>query len=228
MKTRDFLKNEWLFLVMMIIPFIIIAIFWNQFPAQIPTHWNFSNEIDQYSPKEFGLFIAPGLNVILYFLFLLLPRIDPRRENYSLFQGTYRALRVGIMAFIFLLFFIMTYASLGNKLNIGMIVIYLTLLLFLVIGNFLGKLRPNWFIGIRTPWTMENPEVWTRTHRLAGKIWVTGSLIMLFMGFFIPFSIIPYVYFSYIGIITLIPVIYSFIIYKQIKKNNENILVNNQ
>ncbi|MFC2130866.1 SdpI family protein [Bacteroidota bacterium] len=213
METKDFVKKEWVLLVLMIIPFIMIALFWDDFPAKIPTHWNFSGEIDQYTSKEIGLFLVPGLNIIFYIMFYLLPRIDPRKGNYKLFRTSYNILRHSIIGFLFLMFILLFFSGLGHELNIGFIVINLTLILFLIIGNFMGKIKSNYFLGIRTPWTLENPDNWNKTHRLAGKIWVWLSLIMIILSFLIPMNILTIVYFIYIAIIVLVPFVYSYILH---------------
>ncbi len=221
-KSIEFVKSELINLVILIIPFILIAIFWNQLPEKIPMHWDFSGNVDSYYNKELGILIIPLFNILMYVLFLALPRIDPRGKNYKLFGKTYKILRYSLNAFMFLIFVLIMLFSLGYDLNIGSIVIYSTIILFLVFGNFLGKIKSNYFVGIRTPWTLENPEVWAATHRLGGKIWVWASLIMLIVAFFLNMQILTIVYFIYIGIIVIIPTAYSYVLHRKMKEEENN------
>ncbi|MGA2298491.1 MAG: SdpI family protein [FCB group bacterium] len=221
MEKNNFFKREWLSLLILIIPFIIIAIYWNNFPARVPTHWNISNQIDSYSPKEIGLFLIPGMNVLMYILFLAIPRLDPRRENFKLFGTTYKILRISISALMLLLFVVIVLISLGMKLNVGQIVIYGTILLFLIIGNFMGNIRRNYFAGVRTPWTLHSEEVWRLTHRISGKVWVATSVLMLIISLIIDFKILAYVYFVYIAVIMLVPILYSYFIFKKLEKEGK-------
>ena len=203
---------------MLIIPFVIIAVYWFDFPSQIPIHWSFSGEIDSYTNKEIGLFLIPGLNIIFYLMFLLLPRIDPRKENYQLFSTSYQVLRLSIIGFFLFLFLIIVLASLGYEMNVGLVVIYLTIIMFLVFGNYMGKLKSNYFVGIKTAWTLESPDIWNKTHRFAGKLWVSLSFVMIAIGLFIPMNILTIIYFVYIGIIALVPIVYSYVLH--VRKRN--------
>ncbi|MFP4544120.1 MAG: SdpI family protein [Candidatus Kapaibacterium sp.] len=207
-------KNDIPHLILILIPFIIIAIFWNDFPDRIAIHFNYQNEPDSFADKETGLFLIPAMNLVFFFLFKLIPRIDPKR-NFNLFGKSYHILRLAIHAFLLFMFIILAMYALGYDLNIGFIVVYAVTLIFLVAGNFLGKIRANYFLGIRTPWTLENEENWNKTHRVAGGVWVGGSIIMIVLLPFINLELLPWVFFSYFLLIVIIPVIYSYIIYNR-------------
>lgn len=224
MKTNDFIKREWLILLFILAPFAIIPLIWNSLPEQIPMHWNFAGEIDSWSPKYPGIFYIPLLNVVMYVLFLVIPKIDPRKQNYSLFEGAYKKLRLVFSGFILYMFVIITLVSTGYDLNVKMFIVNGILVLFLIFGNFMGNLRSNYFVGFRVPWTLEFPEVWTKTHRFAGKTWVIGSIIMFLLGFVLPDAVHTVTFFVFIGVISIIPLIYSYILYLRIKKENSAIL----
>jgi uncharacterized membrane protein len=223
MKIKEFVQKEWLYLILLLIPFIFIALYWNDFTDKIPVHWNFSGEIDKFTQKEIGVFLIPGLNVIFYIMFLLLPKIDPRKDNYTLFRTSYNVLRLSIIGFLFFINIIVFLSSLGYKLNVGYIVIFLTLVLFLIFGNFMGKLKSNYFVGIKTPWSLENQDIWNKTHRFSGKLWVSLSLIMIVITFILPLNILTVFYFIYIAVIVLVPIFYSYILYLSFKKQNNKI-----
>jgi uncharacterized membrane protein len=211
MKT---IKNDWLIWLMLLAPFIFLVLYWEKFPDQIATHFDLEGNPNDYSGKTFGLLFEPLMNIGLYFLFIVLPKIDPKRANYALFSDKYRIIRIAMHAFIAGMCFLNAFYSLGYHFNMGMIVMYSVMLLMLVLGNYMGNIRPNYFVGIRVPWTLASEEVWTKTHRLAGKLWVFSTLLMFALIPFLPFT--EYFFVAYITIITLIPIIYSYIVFKKI------------
>jgi uncharacterized membrane protein len=211
MKT---LKQDWLIWIMLLIPFPFIAFFWEKFPGQIATRFDFDGNPAAYSGKVFGLFSMPLMNVALYFIFILLPFIDPRRKNYALFSDKYRILRVVLHAFLAFSFFISAVYALGAGFNMSRLIMYGVCVIMLILGNYMGNIRSNFFIGIRTPWTLSNEEVWTRTHRLAGKLWVAATLVMMMLLPILPYAETCFV--IYISLITVVPVVYSFIIFRKL------------
>ena len=140
---------------------------------------------------------------------LLLPLIDPRRRNYALFPGVLRLLRFLAPAFMVVLHVLAVRASLGYAVDMSLAFRVLMPAFFIVLGNQMGRIRFNYFVGIRVPWTLDNEEVWNRTHRLAGKLWVTGGVISL--GFLLlpplPGTIAMA---AVMGLATLVSVVYSF------------------
>ena len=107
-------KNEWIFWIILIIPFIYIPFIWHKLPESIPTHWNIHGEPDNYSSKIYGTFHHPILNIIVYFVMLVIPKIDPRKRNYSVFSNSYRNIRIAISLFFLLLFFISVLGAMGS------------------------------------------------------------------------------------------------------------------
>ena len=213
MKT---LKNDWLTWIILLLPLVFIAMYWDKFPDQIPTHFNIKGEPDDYSGKAFGLFLMPAINVMMYFLFLAMPIIDPSRKNYGLFQDKFKAIRMILHVFFTLIFFIVSTYALGYKFNMTMLIFYSVLTLFLLLGNYMGNVRHNYFIGVRTPWTLANEEVWTKTHRLTAKLWVFSTLIMMCILPFVPEPEVAFI--TYVIMISVIPIIYSYIIFRKIEK----------
>lgn len=215
MKT---LKKDWLIWIFLLIPFVFIAIYWNQFPDKFPTHFNFNGEPDDYSSKLQGVFLMPVINILMYFVFILLPIIDPSRKNYGLFQDKFKTIRIVLHLFFAFAFFLNSFYALGYHFNLSFLIIYGTLLMFLIIGNYLGNVRHNYFIGIRTPWTLANEEVWTKTHRFAAKVWVIASLITMIIMPFIPTQAAEFVFLGYVAVIAIIPIVYSYLEFMKIKK----------
>ncbi|NLT94952.1 MAG: SdpI family protein [Clostridia bacterium] len=214
-----FLKKEWFLLLILIIQLIAAIIIYPYMPDQVPTHWNMRGEIDDYSSKEFGTFFLPLMNIGLYVLFLALPHLDPKKANYDKFHGSYRLIRFATHIFFTFMFFITAAVSLGYSVDVGLWISVGVALLFIVMGNIMGRVRHNYFVGFRYPWTLANEEVWRKTHRFGSKAMVIGGVlalvgvvltqdtarfIVLMVGLFIP---------------TIITTVYSYLVFKNIEKS---------
>ncbi|WP_141603955.1 SdpI family protein [Terrilactibacillus laevilacticus] len=172
------MKKHWFSLLLLIFTIIVTCISYPYLPQQIAVHWNYRGIPDSFSHKSFGAFVIPVIMLVLYLVSLKLPKIDPKKKNYERFQGTYFRIINGILLFLFLIQLMQIISGLG-KANPKYIIPELIGLLFIYIGNLSPKFKPNYFIGIRTPWTLANDVVWKKTHRLGGKIFVILGLLLL-------------------------------------------------
>ncbi len=183
-------KLFWLEVTLLAVPFLTLAICWDRIPDRVPLHWNAAGEIDGWASKGPGLLLAPILAVGTVALLHLLPWLDPKLRRSGGEEGRMRialpAMRLATVGLTDLIFFLQLAVSLGQKLDVGRIVVMATLVVLAVVGNFLGTLRPNYFAGIRTPWTLEYPETWRATHRLGGRLMCFGALILLIVQFAVP------------------------------------------
>jgi len=215
MKT---LKNDWFIGVIIFLPLALIAGFWNRFPEQIPIHFNHNGEPNGYGHKSWALLLFPAINIAIYFVFKALPYIDPAKQNYALFFSKFRIIQVALHTLLTFIFIIIALYSLGVVMNIEKIVIYAVLTLFLILGNYMGNIRQNYFFGIRTPWTLSDQMVWTKTHRLSARLWVFSSLLMMILVAFLPH---PHtVFIVYVLIIALVPTVYSYILFRKKEQLN--------
>ena len=182
-------KLNWLEAALLVAPLIALAILWNDLPERVPIHWNLRGQIDGWAPKSFGLLIMPLMSLGTIALLHILPWFDPKlRRNAGApgrMQHVLGILRLALAAFFAALFCMQIAAALGHPVAAGRIVPTATLLLLAVIGNYLSNLRPNYFAGIRTPWTLESPATWRATHRLGGRLTFYGSLLLLILQFFV-------------------------------------------
>jgi len=185
-------------------------------PDKVPGHWNIHGEVDAYYSRTFGAFFEPLMVIGLYFLMLLLPLIDPKRDNYQRFTSAYTFLRWSLVIIFSIIYATTILVALGYPINIPLIVKAMVSVLFIIIGNFMGQFRHNYFVGIKTPWTLANEEVWQRTHRMGGKIWVIGGLVCLSMSV-VNSSWGAIVFFASLMFMTIIPIVYSYIIYAKLK-----------
>lgn len=181
--------------------------------AQVPIHWNINGEIDRYGSKwaQLGLSFLP---LAIYFLFLLLPKIDPRKESYEKHGKAFEMFRGLLVSYLSVMTLLTMLVGLGYYIDIVLFIKPAIGLLFIAMGNYMGQLRPNFFIGVRTPWTLSSEETWRRTHKVAGVVFVIMGLAfmvsMLFkgaIGAWIPLGTVI------IGIIYTI--VYSYVDYKK-------------
>jgi uncharacterized membrane protein len=147
-------------------------------PERMPTHWNAAGQVDGWSGRAFA-FLMPTVALGLWLLFLALPRLDPRRANYARFGGTFQLLITAIILFEVALHVLLLGAALGWPIAVDTVITVGVGLLLLLLGNVLPRVRPNWFIGIRTPWTLSNDRAWEKTHRVGGYIFFAAGLVVM-------------------------------------------------
>ncbi|MEM8758613.1 MAG: SdpI family protein [Planctomycetota bacterium] len=183
-------------------------------PEQVPTHWNAAGEIDGYSGRLTAAIMGPALAAGILLLMWLIPVISPRGFRTDSFQNVVNVIQVMLVAFMVGMGGIILAAGFGHELSVETIVPIATGLLFIVLGNYMGKIRKNFFIGIRTPWTLASDEVWALTHRFGGYLFViAGALLMVtpLIGLGIE-VVVGASLFAGLG-----PVVYSFIAYRRIE-----------
>jgi uncharacterized membrane protein len=163
---------------------VLIGVFaYPYLPDQMPMHWNIHGEVDGYWDKQYAAFFPPLLMIVLMALFIFMPRIDPKKENYKKFSGSY-TIFITIMNVFFLLLQSMTISyGLGVNIDISLVVNLGIGLLFIVLGNYLPRIKHNYFIGVRTPWTLANEKTWRKTHQLSGKLFVMAGILLVAISF---------------------------------------------
>lgn len=171
-------KTEWLSISLIILSFALGLYFYQNFPAQVPTHWNIQGQADGYSSALFGAFLLPVMMIAMYLMFLVLPYFDPKKEQYASFAATYHHFKELMLVFLCILFVLTGLSGLGYRIDIGFWVPLLIGGLFVLIGAMMEKVKMNWFMGIRTPWTMSSEEIWNKTHKLSSKILMLSGLLI--------------------------------------------------
>ncbi|HEY8392393.1 MAG TPA: DUF1648 domain-containing protein [Capillibacterium sp.] len=174
------LRAEWYIPLILLLVFLLGWVIYPALPEKIATHWNLNGEVDGYGSRFTGVFFLPLMTFGMYLLFLFLPLIDPRRKNYPEFIKTYRLVKLGFVVFMTGLHLLTLAFNLGYPINIGRCVNFFLGLLFTLLGWGLPRIRHNYFLGIRTPWTLASPSVWTRTHRLGGKLYFWSGQAIIF------------------------------------------------
>lgn len=180
--TRWSLRGELPLLLVIAAMFAAAAWSWPRLPERMPTHWNLEGEVDGWGGRFEGLLLLPLVTVGTYLLFLVLPRLDPGRSNYAGFWTVFRVIRLAIVLVLAAIYGAMLASAQGVTVRMSLVMTLLVGALFVVLGFTMGKIRPNWFVGVRTPWTLSSKRSWTRSHRLAGWLFLVsgcGSLLLL-------------------------------------------------
>lgn len=210
-----FTKKEILPIILIIAIFTIGFLLYPKLPERIPSHWNAQGKIDSWSGKNFTIFFFPCLILGLYLLMIFLPLIDPLRENYRKFSQPYFYFRLLLVVFLGAIYLYTLLAGLGWQFNIIYFVLPLFSILFILLGLFLPKIKKNYFVGIRTPWTIHSEEVWDKTHQFSGKIFIAAGLIGL-IGFLIP-SYAFLIFIISVMAAALISIIYSYFVFRKLE-----------
>ena len=215
------IKKEAVIWLILLLPFIYSIIIWNKIPDKVPTHFDIKGQPDDYSGKTFALLLMPVMNIIIYFILFIVPRIDPRKKNYAAFGSSYQNIRMLIhLFFVGMFIFITQTTSGGQPLKLNAFLSGL-LLFFALLGNYMRTVRSNFFVGIRTPWTLSNDIVWRKTHELGGKIWFYSGIVLAIIIFFLPQTAAVIVMFCGIFLMVIIPVVYSYVEYRKITSDSE-------
>jgi uncharacterized membrane protein len=213
-------KNIYIIFALVLVSFALSAYFYPALPDQIPSHWNYLGEVDGYMGKFWGLFLMPLIILAASVLFLYLPLIDPLKNNYSKFRKHYDGF---IMVFVIFMLMVQAFTilwSLGYKVSPNYVFPIGLGLLFYYIGVVIENAKMNWFIGIRTPWTLSSEEIWDKTNKLGGKLFKISGAI----------SVISILFGKYAFIVVMIPIIgssiytilYSYLEYKKLKNKKPN------
>jgi uncharacterized membrane protein len=190
------------------------AAFYPQLPAKIPTHWNLHGKIDGYGPKG-TIFIMPAAMTGMLGLFALLPALSPKSFEVDASRTTYLFVMVAVIALFGYMHGVILYATVHGGVPLVRAFFGGMFLFFALVGNVLGRVRRNFYIGVRVPWTLASERVWNDTHRLAAWLMVAGGLtgfVMLMAGLPLGAAI------AVLGVVLVVPVVYSFIHYKQLER----------
>lgn len=198
--------------VIIVIPMLIGLTLWNMLPDQLPIQWNIEGEVDGYSSKAMAVFALPLFLLAMHWFCTLVTCSDPKHQDIS---NKTMTLVLWICPLLSLLLGSVVYAAaLGFGISVEIIIPLFLGALFIVIGNYMPKCKQNYTIGIKLPWTLNDPENWNKTHRLAGVLWVIGGVVIMgsaFLGtLWIPMASS--------AVMVIVPTIYSYCYYRKTQK----------
>ena len=207
-KNMKIRKSQIVILGIVFLSFLLSVYFYRQMPEKMATHWDAQGEVDGYMPKIWTLLIMPLTITFFAIMFFIIVRIDPLKKNIEKFQSYYDGFIIVLLAFLLVIHYQIISWSLGIKIGPERIIPIGLGFLFFYIGVLCQHSKRNWFIGIKTPWTLSSDTVWDKTHKLGGKLFkITGVIVLAgllcpcYMFFFI---LVPVI------LVTIITVSYSY------------------
>lgn len=187
---------------------------WNSLPASMASHWGANDVVNGYTSKTWAVFLVPLISLGMLLLFLIIPSIDPLKANIQKFRGTFNTMIVLIIAFMVYVHLLTLFWNLGYRsFKMSTAMLPALGLLYIFIGLLISKAKRNFFIGIRTPWTLSSDSVWDQTQRLGGILFIAAGLIS-FLGIFFPENPLWFILYPVIAA-SLIAVLYSYFIYQK-------------
>ncbi len=177
-------RREWPSLIVLAAMFVAALCAWPFIDPPIPVHWPLNGEPDRFGGRFEGLLVLPLLAGAMYVLLRWLPRVDPARQNYASFAAAYDVLRFAVLLFLGAFHGLILAIAFGADIAINLFLPIAIGALMMVLGNMMGKIRPNYFVGIRTPWTLASERSWTATHRLGGRLMLLIGTLAVLAGLF--------------------------------------------
>jgi uncharacterized membrane protein len=204
-------------IVLALLPLGYLLYIYDQLPATVPVHFGADGKPNAFGPRS-ELFevegLLSGVSILVYLLMKYLPAIDPKKQvKYG--QKRFQQLGLGITVFMAAMSICITTAAINKTFKTDKLIPSLIGLLFVFLGNIIYNIKPNYFAGVRTPWTLEDENNWRATHHLAGKVWVAGGIIVTVVRLLLPPETGAHIFIPCVIAMALIPVAYSYIYFKK-------------
>jgi uncharacterized membrane protein len=208
------MRSRWFGLIVALVAVVASIWAYPQLPAVVTTHWSLNGTPDGYSGRFWAVAAIPLVILAMTGIFNVLPKVDPRRENYAKFISSYWLIANAVVVFLLVAHGLVIAYGLGYTVKIDRLMPLGVGLLFVFLGNYLTRVEPNWFVGIRTPWTLSSDTVWRKTHRTGGWLMVIGGLALA-AG-----SLLPRPAFMVLFVVTavtvgVIPLVQSYVLWKR-------------
>ncbi len=217
MKESSVSRFDLLSLFLIGITLAIMVVAYPKLPDQVPIHWNTAGEIDGYASRFWGTFMMPAVALGTFVLFKILPSISPRGFKLESSRHTLDIMQTVLVSLFCVIGLATVYIALGYQLDMVKVILTGTGLMLIVVGNVMSKVRKNFFVGIRTPWTLADDEVWALTHRFAGRSFFAGGLLICLVALVKPD---PIAILAGAGLAVLLPVVYSFVVYRKLNPDD--------
>lgn len=192
------------------LPFLYLLFIWNELPEKVPLHWNLKGEIDRFGSKAELILIPILLPLLIYVIFLIIPKIDPKNKLNQMGNKLDNLKLISTVIMSVMALYILYASKMQSFGNLTVLFLANGLLVF-VLGNYFKTIKPNYFIGIRTPWTLESEEVWKSTHILGGKLWFAAGILFIISSLVFDIKTNVYICISILSIIIFIPIIFSYV-----------------
>jgi hypothetical protein len=218
---KKFTWMDGLVLVAWLLPLLYLVSVYPSLGPTLPLHFNMQGKPDSYGSKaEFVgvILFLNGISLGIMLLFRFLPRIDPKKTaKYS--GGVFSRIGHAVVLLLAVIAWAIIYTATHGRFIFQEKFMYVLLgLFFAYLGNLMNNVKPNYFFGIRTPWALENPEVWRKTHQLAGRLWLPGGLLLAVLAFIVPVAMMHFVFVAVVIVLAIVPVTFSYLYYRKISQ----------
>lgn len=208
-------KKKWVPYLVLVLMLALGAFFLTKMPEQVPIHWNIKGEADGYGSRLFFVLLLPVLTLIILLFFEAIPKMGVYKRNLESFKSQFDGFKIAIALFMLYLYLILGLNGLGAAVNVVSYIVLGFGFLFIYAGHILKFVKRNYFIGIRTPWTLADERVWNKTHKIGSKSFIVNGLVILSGLLFPAYA----VYIMLISVLTnvLFLFAYSYVIYRKLR-----------
>ena len=197
--------------------FITGAALYGQMPSAMASHWNAAGQADGTISRFWGVFLIPVISLGVLLLLLAVPLIDPLRSNIQKFKNFYYGFCTIFMVYMLYIYVLTMLWNLNTRFDMTKALMPAVGVLFIVVGVMIRKAKRNYMVGIRTPWTLASDEVWDRTHKLGGRLFIGAGIVTAILGIILSNSVI-WAMIGLISAVALFTVVYSYVIYHKLEK----------
>lgn len=184
-------------------------------PERMASHWNAQDQVDGYMGRFWGVFLMPLVTLLLWALFIIIPKIDPLKKNIETFRSYFDGFIIMIAVFFIYIYALTILWNLGHRFRMGQLMAPALAVLFYYCGVLIQHAKRNWFIGIRTPWTLSSDKVWESTHQLGAKLFKVSAIIILLAAVFPDYAV--WLILAPVLFATIVTVVYSYLEYRKLK-----------
>lgn len=210
--------RKWYPTILVAVALAISLAAYGRLPDPMPVHWDIHGQVDGYGSRIVGAFLNPLIMLAIALLIPVLPKIDPRGKSYDKFMPTYFTMMNATITLLFVIHIVALGSAMGLNIPILRLIPAAFGSLFIVLGNLLPRVRPNWMVGIRTPWTLSSDRVWERTHRVGGYLMMGAGVILVVATPFVPAAAAIALIMGGVIVAALGSVIYSYVAWRQEKR----------
>jgi uncharacterized membrane protein len=213
--------GKWILFASICLPVLYTLSIYASLPDSIPIHFNIKGEADRWGGKDsiwLTTLIFPFISVIVYLLLTNISKIDPKKTAGQSPDVMQKIANV-IVIFLCVINLAIIHASQAGSFNLSKFMLPMMGLLFMILGNYMNSIKPNYFVGFRLPWTLENEDNWRKTHQLVGKVWVAGGFLNTIVALILPVVTGFIVFFSITALMVFIPAVYSYRYYIKHKQS---------
>lgn len=203
-------------LLLLTLMFLGSILFYSALPSEMPMHWEINGQVNSYMRKDIAVALLPLIAAGMFILFKVIPELDPKKNKYKLFKKEWEIIQTTLIGFFAYLHFMIFLVSIHPEISIVPLLFFGIGILFMIVGNYLPKIKQNYFVGIKIPWTLSSADNWDKTHKFGGKCFMISGFIIFIESFI--FWNAPVIIFGTILLTVILPIIYSYAIYSSSRR----------